>query len=82
MRATEHARKRSGILERGTSETFAFLCGMAATLAVYVILKSVGSKAGELEARDARRLGIAGTILIAVCMAYILVYEYSHWHIL
>lgn len=63
-------------------QTFAFLCGMAATLAVYVILKSAGSKAGELEARDARRLGIAGTILIVVCMAYIMFYEYSHWHVL
>jgi len=63
-------------------QTFAFLCGAAVTLAVYVILKSAGSKAGELEARDARRLGIAGTILIVVCMAYIMFYEYSHWHVL
>ena len=63
-------------------QTFAFLCGAATTLAVYVILKSVGSKRGELGPGDARRLGIAGTVLIVVCMAYIVVYEYSHWHIL
>jgi len=63
-------------------QTFAFFCGAAATLAVYVILKSAGSKAGELDPRDARRLGIAGTILTAVCMAYIMLHEYSEWHIL
>ncbi len=63
-------------------QTFAFLCGAAATLAVYVILKAAGSKTGELGPRDAKRLGIAGTILIAVCMAYIMLYEFGHWHIL
>ena len=62
-------------------QTFAFLCGAAATLAVYVILKSAGAKAGELEPRDAKRLGIAGIILMVVCMAYIMFYEYSHWHV-
>ena len=63
-------------------QTFAFLCGAAATLAVYVILKSIGSKAGELEPRDARRLGIAGAILIVVCMAYIVFHEYIKWGVL
>jgi ABC-type Fe3+-siderophore transport system permease subunit len=63
-------------------QVFAFLCGGAAAFLVYVVLKSVVSKTSELSARDAKRLGIAGTVLILVCMAYIAFYEYSHWGIL
>lgn len=60
-------------------QVFAFLCGGAAALAVYAVLKSVSSQTSELSARDAKRLGIAGTVLILFCMAYIAFYEYGHW---
>ena len=62
-------------------QTFAFLCGAVVTVIAYLILKKVASKDVELEPNDAKRLGIAGTILIVVCMAYIVLYEYSHWHV-
>ena len=63
-------------------QVFAFLCGALVTLAVYFMVKYGCSKGTELEARDVKRLGRAATVLIVVCMAYILFHEYGKWGIL
>jgi len=63
-------------------QTFAYLCGIAATVLVYLLLKAFGSKMGELESRDVKWLGRAGALLLAICMAYIMFFEFGHWGIL
>ena len=63
-------------------QTFAFICGGIVTLVFYLALKYACSQETELKPLEAKWLGIAGTVLIVVCMAYIIIYEYGHWGIL
>ena len=62
-------------------QAFAFLCGVIVTVIVYMVLKCSKDKAAELGPAQTRALGAAATILLAVCMAYILVYEFAHWNV-
>lgn len=63
-------------------QAYAFVCGGIAVLVVYVVLKRTAQKKAELEPSEVRWLGVAATILIMVCMAYILIYEFCEWRVL
>lgn len=63
-------------------QCFAFLCAGVVTLVVYFILKSMASGESDLSPKNAKLLGIAGTVVMVFCMSYILYYEFNHWGIL
>lgn len=60
-------------------QIFAFICGGLVTLIVYLVLPYTRIKETGLRPRPAKWLAAGATILIIVCMAYILYYEYSKW---
>lgn len=62
-------------------QAFAYICGGLVTLIVYLLLKYTGSKEVELKPLSARWLAVGAMVIIIVCMAYILHYEYSKWGI-
>jgi ABC-type Fe3+-siderophore transport system permease subunit len=62
-------------------QAFAFICGGIATLAVYIVLKRTAQKKTELGLSEVRWLGVAATVLIMVCMAYLLICEFSEWRV-
>jgi len=63
-------------------QAFAFLCGGILTLIVYFVLKHTALKDTELKPHSAKWLAIGATVIVVVCMTYILHYEYSKWGIL
>ena len=75
--------KEPGVPSQGwyAMQIFAFICSGIVTLVVYLILKRAASKETDLDPSQAKWLGVAATVLIVVCMAYIVVYEYGKWGI-
>lgn len=62
-------------------QTFAFLAAAVIALLVYFLLRSLGVKELQLKPTLAKLLGVTSTIIIIVCMGYIVYYEFNKWGI-
>lgn len=62
-------------------QAFAFLAAGIVTLVVYFLLKRVGSADTTLKPAMIRLLGVAVTLIIVICMAYMLYHEFDKWGI-
>ena len=62
-------------------QAFAYLAAAAVAVVVYVVLRRVGSKQENLKPALTKSLGIVATLIIMVCMGYMLYYEFDKWGI-
>ena len=60
-------------------QAFAYLVGAAGALVLYMVLRRSALKQMVLKPYPARMLGVVTTVLIAVCLGYIFVHEFSRW---
>ena len=63
-------------------QMFAFLAAGIFALGIYFIIKSALFNNTQLKPAFAKWLGIIATVIIIVCMGYILCYEFGKWGIL
>jgi Ni,Fe-hydrogenase I cytochrome b subunit len=60
-------------------QAFAFLAAGIVTLVVYFVLKRAAPTKTDLKPALARILGVVVTLIIIICMGYILYYEFDKW---
>jgi len=60
-------------------QAFAFLAAGIVTLVVYFILKRSGPGETNLKPALTRMLGVVVTLIIIICMGYMLYYEFDKW---
>ena len=60
---------------------FAFLGAGIATVIIYLVIKFVISKDVTLRPAAAKLIGVISSVVILVCMGYIVWYEFSAWGI-
>ncbi len=60
-------------------QAFAFLTAGVVTLVVYFVLKRVVSAETTLKPALTRILGAAVTLIVIICMGYMLCYEFDKW---
>ena len=63
-------------------QAFAFLAAAIATFIVYVIIRKFYSQQTDLKPVYVKSLGVITTIVIVICMSYIVYHEFSKWGIL
>ena len=63
-------------------QVFAFTCAGAVALIVYLILKRCPDKESTLKPAHTKWLGIAATVMMIVCMTYMLYHEFAKWEII
>jgi len=63
-------------------QAFAFLTAGIVTLVVYFLLKRVVTADTTVKPAIIRLLGVVATLIIVICMAYMLYYEFDRWGIL
>lgn len=75
--------KEKGVPSQGwyAKQAFAFLAAGVVTLVVYFILKRIVSAETNLKPALTRMLGVAATLIIIICMGYILYYEFDKWDV-
>jgi len=75
--------KEQGVPSQGwyAKQLFAFLAAGIVTLIVYFVLKRATPNETNLKPALARLLGVAATLIILICMAYMLYYEFDNWGI-
>ena len=60
-------------------QAFAFLMAGVITLIVYMVLKRASSSQISLKPSRVKLCGVVTTLLVVVCMGYMLHYEFSRW---
>lgn len=60
-------------------QAFAFLTAGVVTLVVYFVLKRAVSAETTLKPALTRILGVAVTLIVIICMGYMLCYEFDKW---
>ncbi len=60
-------------------QAFAFLAAGVVTLVVYFILKRIVPAEANLKPALTRMLGAAATLIVIICMGYMLYYEFDKW---
>lgn len=75
--------KEEGIPSQGwySMQAFAYLAAGIVALVAYFVLKHIASKKVNLKPILIKSLGVVVTIIIIVCMAYMLYYEFDKWGI-
>jgi len=63
-------------------QVFAYLTAGIVTLIVYVIIKRTNLRDIDLKPGFVKLLGITATVIVIVCMGYIVYYEFDKWGIL
>ncbi len=63
-------------------QVFAFLAAGIVALGVYFVIKSTLFNNTQLKPAFAKWLGIIATVIIMVCMGYIVYYEFGKWGVL
>jgi len=62
-------------------QVFAFLAAGIVTAVVYLGLKRVTPADASLKPTLTKSLGVVVTVIIVVCMLYMLYHEFDRWHI-
>jgi hypothetical protein len=62
-------------------QVFAFLTAGAVTLMAYFVLKRVVSSQASFKPAQIRTCGVITTLIVVVCMGYMLYYEFNRWGI-
>ncbi|MHC4911981.1 MAG: hypothetical protein ACYTE5_03135 [Planctomycetota bacterium] len=62
-------------------QVFAYLAAGVVALVVYLVLRSNIFKEAQLKPLQTKLFGIIVTLVIIVCMSYILYYEFGKWRI-
>jgi hypothetical protein len=80
----EHAWKwvnEEGVPSQGWygMQAFAFLTAGIVTLMAYVAIKCVVSSETNLKPAQIRMCGVITTLIVVVCMGYMLHYEFAKW---
>jgi len=80
----EHAWKwvnEKGVPSQGWygMQAFAFLAAGIVALLVYFALKRNASSETDLKGAPARILGVVVTLIVIICMGYMLYHEFSKW---
>lgn len=81
----EHTWKwEKGVISQGWygMQAFAFICAGAVALIVYLILKRCPDKESTPKPAHTKWLGIAATVIMIVCMTYMLCYEFARFKII
>jgi len=75
--------KEQGVPSQGWygMQAFAFLTAGVATLIVYFVLKRVVSAETTLKPALTRALGVAVTLIVIICMGYMLYHEFDKWEV-
>jgi len=73
--------KEEGVPSQGwyAKQAFAFLAAGVVTLVVYFILKRYVRAETNLKPALTRMLGVAVTLIVIICMGYMLYYEFDKW---
>ena len=73
--------KEEGVPSQGWygKQAFAFLAAGVVTLVVYFILKRIVSAETNLKPALTKMLGAAATLIVIICMGYMLYYEFDKW---
>ncbi len=82
---TEHVWKwvnESGVPSQGWygMQVFAFLFAGILSVVVWLVVRRLPSE--KLSAGATKLLGVAATMIVVICMTYIMCHEYSKWGIL
>lgn len=62
-------------------QAFAFLAAAAAALIVYFLIKRIAPRELNLKPALTKLLGVVVTVIVVLCMGYILCYEFNRWGI-
>lgn len=81
---TEHTWKwvnEKGVPSQGWygQQAFAYLTAGAVALVVYLVLKQGAPNRVNLEPGPTKLLGATTTIVVVICMGYMLYYEFARW---
>jgi len=60
-------------------QAFAFLAAGVVTLVVYFVLKRAAPTKTDLKLAPARILGVVVTLIVIICMGYMLYHEFDKW---
>jgi len=60
-------------------QAFAFAAAGIVTLLVYLALRYLVPKDTELEPAQTRMLGVMASLIVVVCLGYMLYYEFGRW---
>ena len=73
--------KEEGVPSQGwyAKQAFAFLAAGVVTLVVYFILKRSVPAEANLKPALTKMLGAAVTLIVIICMGYMLYYEFDKW---
>ena len=73
--------KEKGVPSQGwyAKQIFAFLAASAVILVVYFILKRHISTETNIKSTLIKKIGMAATLIIVICMGYILYHEFHKW---
>jgi len=73
--------KEQGVPSQGwyAKQVFAFLAAGIVTLVVYLILKCSIPAETKLKPALCKTLGVVVTLIVIVCMGYMLYYEFDKW---
>ena len=73
--------KEKGVTSQGwyAKQAFAFLAAGAVTLIVYFILKRSINTETNLKSALTKIIGMAVTLIVILCMGYMLYYEFDKW---
>ena len=73
--------KEKGVPSQGwyAKQIFAFLAAGAVTLVVYFILKRHIGTETNIKSTLIKKIGMAATLIIVICMGYILYHEFHKW---
>jgi hypothetical protein len=80
----EHTWKR--VKEQGipsqawyAKQAFAYICAGVTALILYFVLRRWADKAPLLSPTQTKTLGVVVTLIVIICMGYILYYEFDKW---
>ncbi|MHC4738207.1 MAG: hypothetical protein ACYS9Y_04795 [Planctomycetota bacterium] len=62
-------------------QTFAYLAGGVAALVVWLALRRKAGEGFNLKPGQVRLLGVIASVIVTVCMGYIVYYEFDKWGI-
>jgi len=60
-------------------QAFAFLAAGIVTLVVYFVLRRAAPTETDLKPAPARMLGVVATLIVIICMGYMLYHEFDKW---
>ena len=75
--------KEKGVPTQGWygKQAFAYLAAAAVSLMVYFLIRCTTAKEPNLNPALTRLLGVVVTLIVTLCMGYILGYEFDRWGI-